>query len=129
MFNSRLKELREEKRYSYRDLAALCGVSKSAIVMYEQGKRNPKREVLEALADIFNVDMDYLLCRSDIRSAYANQIINSPTALSLTEGERKLLEVYRKASDDVKPVLVKAMESLESMPLDKLMLVAELFGK
>ena len=127
MFNSRLKELREEKRYSYRDLAGLCGVSKSAIVMYEQGKRNPKREVLEALADIFNVDMDYLLGRSDIRSAYLNQIKNSPTALELTEGEQKLLEVYRRASDDVKPVLVKAMESLESMPLDKLMLVAELF--
>jgi transcriptional regulator with XRE-family HTH domain len=95
MFNSRLKELREEKRYSYRDLAELCGVSKSAIVMYEQGKRNPKREVLEAFADIFNVDMDYLLCRSDIRSAYANQIKTSPAEPELSEGEMMLIKLFR----------------------------------
>ena len=129
MFNFRLKELREEKHYSYRDLATLSGVSKSAIVMYEQGKRNPKREVLEAFADIFNVDMDYLLGRTNIKSAYRDQIETSPTEVQLNEGEREILKVYRRASDNVKPVLIKVVESLEEMPIDKLKVVADLLSK
>ena len=153
VFSERLQELRIEKDISLRQLASLTGISPSAIHSYEQGKRNPKREALEALADTFNVDIEYLLGQSDIKNMAATALgvsslseaytrnknvtypfniqlfaeENSPTALELTEGEQKLLEVYRRASDDVKPVLVKAMESLESMPLDKLMLVAELF--
>jgi transcriptional regulator with XRE-family HTH domain len=33
--------------------------------MYEAGKREPDFETLEAIADFFNVDMDYLLGRTD----------------------------------------------------------------
>lgn len=33
--------------------------------MYETGKRKPKIEVLERLADFFNVDIDYLVGKSD----------------------------------------------------------------
>lgn len=155
VFSKRLRELRIEKNLSLRQLALSADISASAVHSYEKDIRVPKREALEALADVLNVDIEYLTGQSNIKNrvaasmgvnslaeAYAQrkstiypldiQLFaeeNSPTALSLTEGERKLLEVYRKASDDVKPVLVKAMESLESMPLDKLMLVAELFGK
>lgn len=105
MLAKRLKELREEKGYSFRVLSALCGVSKSAIVLYEQGKRNPKREVVEAFADIFNVDVDYLMGKSDIRSVYADQIHNtqkqtSPTEPKLTEGEEMLLELFRRIPED-----------------------------
>ena len=107
----RLKELREETGYSYRDLAALCGVSKSSILMYEQGKRNPKREVLEAFADIFNVDMDYLIGRSDIRSVYENQINsakkNSPVEPKLTEGEKMLLELFRQIPEEQQKVFLE----------------------
>ena len=106
MLKNRIKELREERGYSYRDLASLSGVSKTSIVLYEQGKRNPKREVLESLADIFNVDMDYLLGRSDIRSAYAGQIEairRKKEALNetkLTEGEEMLLNLFRQIPAD-----------------------------
>ena len=106
MLKNRIKELREERGYSYRDLASLSGVSKTSIVLYEQGKRNPKREVLESLADIFNVDMDYLIGRSDIRSAYAGQIESirrKKEALNetkLTEGEEMLLNLFRQIPAD-----------------------------
>ena len=33
--------------------------------MYERGEREPGIETLEAFADCFNVDMDFLLGRSD----------------------------------------------------------------
>lgn len=67
-FANRLKSLRQEKGLSLRELAEMCETSKSAIGMYERGERRPKYETLEALADIFNVDMDYLLGKSDTRN-------------------------------------------------------------
>lgn len=47
------------------EFASLIGCSKSAIGMYETGQRKPKYEILESIADTFNVDMNYLLGKSD----------------------------------------------------------------
>ena len=73
-FVQRLKELREESGLSLRELADRCGVSKSAIHLYELGKRKPKREVLEEISCLFNVDIDYLLGKTDVKNATANII-------------------------------------------------------
>lgn len=64
-FSTRLKELRVSKDLSQDDLAKTLGLAKSSISMYEKGKRKPSFEVLESLADFFNVDMDYLLGKTD----------------------------------------------------------------
>ena len=64
-FSTRLKELRVSKELSQDDLAKTLGLAKSSISMYEKGKRKPSFEVLESLADFFNVDMDYLLGKTD----------------------------------------------------------------
>jgi len=64
----RIKELRKAMRLSQAELADRVGVSRSAIGMYEMGRREPDAESLEALADFFNVDMDYLIGRSDVTS-------------------------------------------------------------
>lgn len=60
-FNRMLKNLREQKSMTQDELGKATGFSKSAISMYENGKREPKFEVLEAFADFFNVDMNTLL--------------------------------------------------------------------
>lgn len=70
-FNERLRLLRQEARMSQHDLANRLGVSKSSINMYERGEREPGFETLEAIADYFNVDMDYLLGKSEHRSKAA----------------------------------------------------------
>lgn len=113
-FCERLKQLREENNWSVRQLAKLAGVSHSAITYYEMGERNPKREALEAIADAFNVDMDYLLGNSDIRKMF-------PINLSLfggsndeeSETEKKLLALYDKIED--KEGLIKFMERLSAL--------------
>lgn len=64
-FSNRLKELRSSRNLSQDDLAKNLGLGKSSISMYEKGKRKPSFEVLEALADFFNVDMDYLLGKTN----------------------------------------------------------------
>lgn len=59
-FSSMLKYLREREGLSQRDLAEKLGISKSTISMYEMGKRHPKFEDEEAIADFFNVDLNIL---------------------------------------------------------------------
>lgn len=64
-----IKKLRSEKNLTQQQLAEEIGVSKSTVAMWETGDRKPSRELLEQVADYFNVDMDYLYGRTCIRKA------------------------------------------------------------
>lgn len=66
-FGNRLKSLRTERGFSQDQLAALVKLSRGSISNYEAGIREPEYEVVEAFADIFNVDTDYLFGRSDVK--------------------------------------------------------------
>ncbi len=66
-FSDRLKLLRYKDHISQQNLADIIGISKSSINMYERGEREPSLETLEAIADYFNVDMDYLIGRQEMK--------------------------------------------------------------
>lgn len=53
---------------SQKVLAENIGVSASTIGMYEQNRRNPDSEMLKLLSSYFNVSVDYLLGRTDIKN-------------------------------------------------------------
>lgn len=63
-FHLRLRELRNSRKLSQQELADLLRISKSSINMYERGEREPSLDTQEAIADFFNVDMDYLMGRT-----------------------------------------------------------------
>jgi len=63
-FGQRLRNLRNSQGISQSELSKHIGISKSSINMYERGEREPGFETLEAIADFFNVNMDYLLGRA-----------------------------------------------------------------
>lgn len=64
---NRLKYLREEQGLSQAEFANKIGLSQQSISLYEKEDRKPSQEVLECLADFFNVSIDYLLGKSNIR--------------------------------------------------------------
>ena len=64
-YGLRLKQLREQNGYSQEELAKLLNTSRSRIGMYEQGRRQPDFEMQEAIADLFNVTIDYLFGRKN----------------------------------------------------------------
>ena len=57
----RLRELREEKGLSQRQLAKELGFSPNTICQYETGKREPDIRTIKKLCDFFEVTSDYLL--------------------------------------------------------------------
>ncbi|KPV60430.1 XRE family transcriptional regulator [Paenibacillus sp. A3] len=61
----RLKDLREQNQVKREELAQVLGVSVRSISHYESGNRRPDYEGLLALADYFNVSLDYLVGRSN----------------------------------------------------------------
>lgn len=61
----RLKELRTKHRISQVKLAMDLNMNQNSISRYENGEREADYETLIALADYFNVSVDYLLGRTD----------------------------------------------------------------
>lgn len=59
-FSDMLRLLRKQRNITQDQLAADLELSKSAISMYENGRRLPSFEVLEAFADYFNVSLSVL---------------------------------------------------------------------
>lgn len=82
-FDKILKLLRNEKNMSQQELADALGISKSSINMYERGERQSNFEVLETIADFFNVDIDYLLGRTN----KTTKIINPNTIAAHFDGD------------------------------------------
>lgn len=75
MFQKRLKELRKEKKLSQEELGEIMNISGRTISYFEAGERTPSPEILNKLADIFNVSVDYLLGRTSLRLDEAEQIL------------------------------------------------------
>ena len=64
-FSERLVLLRKSHSLTQKQLAADIQVSELAIQHYEAQRRKPAFDVLIALADYFDVSLDYLVGRSD----------------------------------------------------------------
>lgn len=61
----RLRELRKTKNLKRGELAEILGLGPRIITFYETNDRDPSLKILLALADYFDVSLDYLVGRSD----------------------------------------------------------------
>ncbi len=60
----KLKKARTEKGETLEYVSDCCNISKSALAMYETGKRTPRDSVKIALANHFNLTVEYLFFAS-----------------------------------------------------------------
>lgn len=104
-FSERLKALRIVAHLSQEELSRKLQVSRSCIGNYEQGKRTPSIEDLEKIADYFNVDMNYLLGKSDTEKMAKFDLI--------TDNERFLLETYRR-DPNIKDIIDRMLKYVET---------------
>ena len=94
-FGSVLKQLRQEYHLTQKQLAEVLGLSESTIGMYERGQREPDFETAEAIADYFNVDMDYLYGRTEIK----RKISYTPDGEVRVTEDGVVIEPYEKWAD------------------------------
>ena len=97
--SKRLKELRSLHHLSQAELAARLNLSPAAIGMYESGARMPKYEILELIADFFNVNIGYLLGQENETTA----ILTSDKLALLKEFERPEVQMLFSAVKDCTP--------------------------
>lgn len=64
-FSKRLFDLRKSRNVSAKNVSEVLGISRAAISQFESGKISPSANILIALADYFDVSIDYLVGRSD----------------------------------------------------------------
>ncbi len=65
MIGLRIRTMRKSRHMTQEDLARAISQSPSSITMYETGRREPDFETLEAIADVFNIPLAYLIVDSD----------------------------------------------------------------
>lgn len=65
--SERLKLLRKEKGLKQVDVADVLDISRSSYGHYETGHALPNKEALEKLSDYYDVSVDFLLGKSDVR--------------------------------------------------------------
>ncbi|MCC3382052.1 helix-turn-helix domain-containing protein [Paenibacillus farraposensis] len=63
-YGNRIAELREHKGLKQEELAQSLGITRAALSHYEKNRRKPDFEILNKLADIFGVTIDYLVGRT-----------------------------------------------------------------
>lgn len=66
--------LRNERGWTQTDLAKRLKCSKQAVWMYEKNQRQPSYEMLEAMADVFNVPIGFLISEEDRSKAMSKQV-------------------------------------------------------
>lgn len=83
---NRIRDLRKEKGWGQKQLAAEIRMTPQAISRYELGERGLDVELIGKLCALFGCTSDYLLGRSDIR------------VYEFTDDEWQLVESYRSLS-------------------------------
>ena len=70
MYNIRIRDLREDRDLKQKHLAELLNVHQSTYSDYELGRLNIPVPALNTLADFYQVSVDYLLGRTDVKEPY-----------------------------------------------------------
>ena len=104
-FALRIKELREEKGLSQAKLAQALGIGVGSVGMWESTSEIPPVKKLLRISEFFNVSLDYLVGKSEVRkSLVAPQFTDAD--------EQALLKLFRQLSSIER---ARALAYLEGM--------------
>lgn len=107
---NRIAELRKEKHLNQIGLAMKLNISQYMVSAYETGRHQPTMDMLIELADFFNVSIDYLVGKSEIRFC-ADSLFNN----NLSEKELKLLNLFRTLSSKKKEQAIGVLFALQNI--------------
>lgn len=114
-FSDKLRYLRKKTNYTQADMAGKIGVSLRTYKNYELGESYPrKRKVYSALADIFDVDLNYLLTENEefVTSAGESYGYNGQKQAEKIITEVAGLFAGGKLSDNDKDAVMQALQQI-----------------
>ena len=87
----RIKQLRKEKGMTQTDLAHTLNVTKGTVSTCERNSRTPSFETLDAMCDLFQRRLDYIMGRSDDATPPGQSEVDAD-ALAISQVEEDLTE-------------------------------------
>jgi transcriptional regulator with XRE-family HTH domain len=102
----RLRDLREDNDYTQADIAKILNITRPQYNLYELGDRKIPIDKLEALANFYNVSIDYIMERTNYKKVVQSDEMSSRNTrlteyynrLSLEDQDYvmgKMIELYR----------------------------------
>lgn len=111
---NRIAGLRRDRGWSQAQLAAIVGVSRSAVAQWETGRAGQVTGHLAKIAAAFDISIDVLLQRTD----------NGATA-AIAGDELALLRLYRECGDQQRSDLLRHARRLAKLHSEQLDLTHE----
>ena len=111
-FSEKLIELRKQRGLSQQQLAEALGMSRSAIGMYETGKREPDMEVLRLFIDYFMTDMNTLVSPPGGRAEELNELLET------LRSREEMRMLFKLAKDATPEDVLRAVEIIEALSND-----------
>ncbi len=115
IFAARLKELRENKKMTQKQIAEAFGMEVRSYQNYELAKSTPKFALFITIADYFNVSLDYLVGRSDTPIIQNNKSDTTLLETNIKDNSNISKEfeyAYSQLSDDSKKELQNYLHTL-----------------
>ena len=111
-FKDIVRTLRSERGWSQVDMAEKLGVTDMLISQWENGKRKPSFEKIEALAELFHVDMNYLLGHADAVIRLSGDETDPADGIKvlITREENDLIYAWRHAEEATKRIVAFALK-------------------
>ena len=113
---NRLRELRQKNNLTLKELGQKTGMANNTLSQYETGKREPKLETWNKLAEYFNVPTSYLMGLSDDVEGWNEWAKNTGYSVKQIKNEIKRLNETKRldSSTDVQHQIDQAVKSLDS---------------
>lgn len=103
--SERIKSLIEQSKQSYQELEKTTGIKKSSLQRYASGVTTKiPLDVIEKLSKAFNVSQEYLMGWDERKQK------NPPEEPTLTEGEKKMLELFRLVPADKQELVLQMID-------------------
>ncbi len=115
-FSTILKELREEKKLTQKELAKACKLSPQCISALENGINSPTALTLSAISNYFNVPIDELIKHEKLTADERTAGASETKKISITPIEDEMLylfrEIGRKHGNDAQRALITVAEKM-----------------
>ena len=99
IIGSIIKDLREHYGYTQKELSKMLGISSGCLSKYETGKTIPAPDILIKMSIIFNVPVDYIIGKNNIKFDYkliSEDFINNYSCIDLLNDSLSLDPKHRK---------------------------------